>query len=294
MKSPGVAVFALIAMFMLAGSVRPVTASSPSRLGLNGRMVFVITEITPLVGNSELKEGDVITDIVFEEQENPSDPANQCDGLTSIESLQQATSSSRVGAPVRVEFLRFDPLRGDFEKHIIIIKTLAHPASQSGSTLGLIGEMGFMINGIDPSIQQAEVRQGDIMLSLESAGQITDLKTFRTFISTREVNTTVRAEVLRYHAAPKTTGRITIVLKVFPYPSTPQSASTSTPKTSLSFVSKISNRQDPCRNNPCVWCCAQCAPFPWSSSGGSTQCETGRINCRPSEPGIRCRLDFCV
>ncbi len=269
----------ILSIFLLFESDQSSSAASAeSRLGVKGKMVLIVTQIAPFVSQSEIQAGDVITDVLFEEQNDPSDGSKQCD-LSTIADLQKVIAESRVGTPIRIEFLRFDPLIGNFENHVTKVQTLAALGSQSRSTIGLVGEMGFMIEDVDPSTPQAEVRAGDIMLSIMALGQVTDLETFREAVRTSKAGSTIKAEVLRHNSALKNAERRTVSLKLYPYPSVPMNVSTTSSKGLLSFTRTSSSQG--CPQNPCVWCCAQCVPYPWSSACGISQCETGRTELAP-------------
>lgn len=280
----------VLSIFTLIGQAKTSPRGNPSRLGLIGEGVFVVTQVASFVEGSEIKVGDVITYVLVGGQDCKRDTTSQCGQVDNLRILQSAVTGSRAGTPVHIEFLRFNPETGKFDSNETTIITSPHPASRNASTLGVVGVFGFRIKTVDPATEQPELNVGDVIISTTSSGQIEDLEAFRNIVKGQEVGSTIKAEVLRLNPALGKFENKVVSLKVFPYPSVPEAYRRSQKKKGRAFAS---GGQGGCSLNPCSWCCAQCVPYPWSSDCGRSDCETGKIDCHPRD-GQRCLLYTCV
>lgn len=293
MRKINFAVIVAVASVILAQVASAKTAHEPSRLGVKGRMVFIVTDIAHFAGNPEIKARDMITSIYLEEQCQQPNNKGQCGPVISIQNLQNTVASSKLGSPVQVEFQRINSTTGKFDHHATTLNTFPHPAYQSRSALGLMGKLGLMVTDVDPSTEQGELHVGDIILSTPAFGSLDELDLFRNFIKGREPGSIIKAEVLRFNSAIGTHESVTVSLKLFPYPPIQSSSKASSSKgavvatSSTRFVGTSTSSQN-CPESPCRWCCAGCCPYPWSSGCCRFKCETGMFSCSPGPDGRRC------
>lgn len=265
-----------------------------SRLGVIGNTVFIVKQVAPFAEGSGVKVGDVITHV----ETSPTRPSDSksCVELTNIEMLDAILKGSPVGTAAEIELLRFDSALKKFDSHAVSVETLAHPASASRSTLGLVLELGFLVKEIDSATEQPELTVNDIITDALTLGDVTDTSTFIDGIRKSKVNSTFRVEVTRFNLMLEKFVTVNVSLKTYPYPTAPKSDSMAMVNGKANaFALMLTGQQDPCRNNPCVWCCADCRPYLHYGNCATSRCETDRSNCREAPGGIgQCRFYRCA
>lgn len=261
------------------------------RLGLIGDGVFLVKQTESSVNKSEIQVGDVITQISL--SNGQTDASETCEEFNNIESVQQKITDSLVGTNFELQYLRPNFSTGGFDSRTANIKTVSHPSSQKRSTLGLVLQMGYMVKEIDARTPQPNVEVNDILLYTKQFGQIEDLTVFLSSVKRSSVNSTIEAELHRINFKSKKSEVINASLKIFPYP-TAISQTQSQNKSPLVNVALVKGAtSNNCSKNPCVWCCAECVPLPWSGDCGTSNCETNRSNCQQRTSG-RCLMAVCV
>lgn len=286
---PLLAVPVLSLLVLTAWANPSLTPKESSRLGVIGQMVFVVTEVASFAEGAEIQVGDLLTFISHNQHSSQTDGTDQCGSITGLKTLRSAVTNSKPGTVLRVEFLRLNPATGAFENRVASITTLAHPASQSLTTLGLIGKIGLMVNEVDPSTVQPEISLGDIIVATSAFGEIVEIETFRKSIMQSQVNSSLSAEVLKFNSTHRKYESATVSLKLFPYPTTRQRALESSSR-SGKVAAFATTPKTQCEENPCVWCCALCCPMPWSPGCCYSNCETGVYRYQTSPPGIKCQF----
>ena len=160
------------------------------------------------------------------------------------------------------------------------------------SRLGLLGELGYVVTGIDSAVIQPEVRVGDIITFTNVTGQLTSIEGFQQAIRSLSPGSVVQASVLRFNAATGKFEERVANLSTFPYPTSITGLSKTTVKVEpVSFSLSEKAKQTKCVLGPCTWCCARCT----SNYGGQctrSECETGVMSCFLQNGW--CRGVFCV
>jgi hypothetical protein len=213
----GISVFSAL-IILVSVYAKPISENGePSRLGVTGPMVFVVTATAPFVDKAAIQPGDLIIELSFPQQENSQEQANACDLLSDLNALRNAVANTKPGSDVQIDLLRPNAA-GDLEKHSVSLKTSPDPALKSTSTLGVAGRIGLMINRIDPSTPQAGLNLGDILVSARPFGEIVDLKAFRETVKQSKTGSSVDFEVLRLNSFHDRFESQTVKLTLYPYP----------------------------------------------------------------------------
>lgn len=154
----------------------------------------------PGVEQPELRAGDIIV------------ATNLGGQIVDVEKFQNAVRETTAGTTVRASVLRFNPATGGFDERESTLKTVPYP-NQKGSRLGLVGEPGFVVSGIDPSAEQPELRVGDIIVATSVGGQLTNGERFQAAVRSLGVGSELRASILRFNPATGAYEERQVVLK---------------------------------------------------------------------------------
>src|SRR5436305_12456095 len=92
-------------------------------------------------------------------------------------------------------------------------------SQSSGSTasrLGLKGQIGYLVTQIDPSVNQPEVRIGDIIVGTSVTGQISSVEEFQAALRAPKLQT-IPAKLLRFDPLAGGFQDVVVTLKTFPF-----------------------------------------------------------------------------
>lgn len=258
-------VIAVAALFSLSASALYQTEPGKARLGVKGRLGYVVKQVGAMAEEGGVKIGDVITATSLGGQ------------ITDVDKFLQAVRTAPVGSAIQATVSRFNPTSNAFDELQLEFKTSSMPGG-GGSRLGLIGETGFVITAIDPSVSQPEVRPNDLITLTSIGGQVTNVESFQQAIKAAHPGSMLQATLLRFDPAANGFAERQAVLPLFAYPTKPLKSSRVTTGSG-------------CRGNDCTWCCETClGTFPGQCA--LSACETGRSNC--AERNGRCSFNFCV
>lgn len=236
--------------------------ATPARIGVQGLFGFVITEVDVSTPQSELKLGDIIITTSLGGQ------------LTNIESFQDNIRNAPDNSVIKANCLRFNSQTNSFDEITLTLKTFPSP-SRTFSRLGVNGVPGYLITEIDSRTNQPDLAVNDIITYTSAGGEIVDIERFQEEIKKIKVGSMIRAARLRFNPVKAGFEETSVVLKTYPFPSP-------------TFIQKVSfSTKSQCKL-ACGVCCEYC-------SGGScrtSDCETGKRNCR-SDPG-GCRFEYCA
>lgn len=261
MRGTRIKIALLVVVLLMAVVARPESSrsgrSNPSRLGLKGKIGYLVTSVDASTSQPEIKVGDIVV-------------ASSASGqITSVEQFQASVKALTPGQTLLAEVLRFDPSTGLFKEVDLTLKTFAFLSGQQ-SRLGLMGLPGFFVAEIDPAVTQPGIKVGDFITETNLAGQIIDFDQFRTTIMQATVGSIIQATFLRYNPATGEFNEITTTLTVFPFPNPSRHHSPQADCTG-----------NGCGRDPCLYCCDCCTT---GAACKKSQCETGKTACRPNPP----------
>lgn len=256
-----------------------------SRIGVIGESGFIIRSIDTATKQSELNVADILI---------ATDSTGQ---IVDVERFQEAISKIPTHSELRAMLLRINLTTGKYEEREARINT--YPMlSPNKSRLGIVGPLGLVINYIDPTTPQPDLKIGDILISTEVTGQLIDITDFQRSIKESPLGTTIRATRLRFNPMTGSLDENQIQLKTYSYPI----AGSTKSKTSIDKIPMVSSFEKnipcstdltkslDCPQNPCFWCCARCEYQ--GAQCGTSPCETGKTACRNVYG--RCVFNLCA
>jgi hypothetical protein len=244
-----------------------------SRFGLTGELVYIVTHLDPSLDQPDLRLGDIIR-------------ATSVDGqIRDVEKFQKGVRATAPNTAIQATILRVNPSTGSFEERQTSLKTLPLPNRPSLSRLSVIGQVGFMIKEIDPSVGQLGLKMGDIISATSLGGQITNVEKFQKDVRASAQYSAIQATILRFNSLTGSFEERQTSLRTVPFPSAPKKQ-----KSHLS-----SQQEDDSCDVPCWWCCERCIGNPSLESSvecALSACETGLKNCKIKDG--KCEFGFCV
>lgn len=236
--------------------------SKPGRLGLKGVMGLLVTGVDSSANQPNVRIGDIIVN------------TGKTGQIANIDQFQGSIRISPPGQIIPAYVLRYNAEAGSFAEELINLQTFPFPSGQN-SRLGLITKSVFVIREIDPTVNQASVKPGDVIVATELGGQVADVNQFRTQVKNTRIGSRIRAAVMRYSSVTSGFYEIQIDLGIHPFPA---------PRRHHSQDFEIEG----CPSGSCQWCCETCS----GGRCGLSACETSKSGCG-SQFG-QCTFSTCV
>jgi S1-C subfamily serine protease len=260
----GIAFMAVVVMAlsiaMPVSSIKQV--SQPGRLGLKGVLGLLVTAVDSSASQPDVRIGDIIVN------------TGKTGQIANIDQFQASIRTSPAGQIIPASVLRYNAESRSFDEELINLQTFPFPSGQN-SRLGLITKSVFVIREIDPTVNQPNVKPGDVIGATELGGQVADVNQFRIQVRTTRIGSRIRATVFRYSTVTSEFYEVPVDLGIHPFP-----------------TRRRHHGQDfeieGCPSGSCQWCCETCS----GGRCGLSACETSKSGCG-SQYG-QCTFSTCV
>lgn len=256
---------ALYPLYCFAQNKQSQKNENLSRLGIKGYFGYVVTEINESVNQPEIQIGDIIisTEITGE--------------VTDVGNFQSKIQQAKANTTIKALTVRFNNESKSFDEKYITLNTFP-TAKPSMSKVGLEGVMGFAVSKLDVETKQSEIRLGDILSDTDVSGQLTSIDQFQNSVKSVGPGKEIQAALLVINSF--TTSYKAIKLKTYEFPKIGESSGNAT-------------NQISCPLGNCSWCCAYCLSSQGNGYCSTSNCETGRSNCKLT-PWRTCIMNFCA